>query len=79
MIFLVHLGTVTMVLYLFVVHFISLSINYTNIELYQLYFLPLSNIITWTYKVRNNDWSINIESRRDTNMFDDRCLNYKYL
>jgi len=43
-------------------------------ELYQLFFLPLNNIITFTYTVRNNDWLINIESWRDTNMFDDRCL-----
>jgi len=36
--------------------------------------MSLSNITTCTYRVRNNDWLINIESWRDTNMFDDRCL-----
>ena len=43
-------------------------------DLYLLLSLSLSNIIAYTYKVRNNDWLINIESWRDSNMFDDTCL-----
>jgi len=39
-----------------------------------IFVLPLNNIIACTYKVRSNDWLINIESWRDTNMFNDRCL-----
>jgi hypothetical protein len=41
--------------------------------------LSLSNIIAYTYKVCNNDWLINIESWRDSNMFDDTCLKLEIL
>ena len=54
--------------------FILLSLNFTKKDLYLLLSLSLSNSIAYTYKVRNNDWLINIESWRDSNMFDDTCL-----